>query len=170
MLVLHDDHFHKIASPDPDARIGNGYAHPDSAGVLGDYRTDPEANLTQITLIDTATDSIEVLDVGAEYTWRGLARGTEGEALVFGTDGVLRVLDPATGESVRTSDVTQPWEVPGQWQEAHPALEVLDGMAYITAPAQDGTDQLHIVDYSGGEVWRSVDLPVTPIEMVVVTG
>lgn len=170
VLLLHGDHFHKLSSPDNPGRIGNGYAHADSAIVLGDYRTDPDANLTHVTLIDTQAETIEVLEVGAEYTWRGLARGAEGEALVFGTDGDLRVMDPETGEVVRTIEVMDEWEVPEQWQQAHPAVEVLDGMAYITEPREDGQDRLHIVDYSGGEVWRSVDLPETPIEMVGVTG
>ena len=42
-----------------------------------------------------------------------------------------------------------------------------NGMAYITEPA---SNQLHIVDYETGSVWKSIQLSQTPIEMAVVTG
>ena len=43
----------------------------------------------------------------------------------------------------------------------------LDGMAYVTEPA---TGEIHIVDYVGGEVWKSADVGVTTNEIVGVTG
>lgn len=169
VLVVHDDHFHKIASPDAFGRIGNAFGVADSSLVLGDYKTDPEGGigLTQVSLVDAEAETIRLVDVGSEYTWRGLARGDGGEALVLGADGGLRVLDPATGETVRTIEVTGSWAVPEAWQAAHPALTVLDGMAYVTEPA---TSTVHIVDYVEGSVWKSVEVPHAPIEMVGVTG
>ncbi|MFV0452616.1 MAG: hypothetical protein ACK5LS_10320 [Propioniciclava sp.] len=171
--VFHDDHVHKISAPDDFGRIGNLFSSEGSDLVLGDYKTDPEGGigLTQITLIDTAGETIIPVDpfagAAAEYTWRGLARGAEGEVLVLGTDGHLRVLDPATGDEVRSVPVIGAWEVPEDWQTDHPALTVLDGMAYVTEPA---TNQVFIVDYAGGEVWKSADVGVAVNEIVGVTG
>lgn len=159
----------KISSPDEFGRIGNLFAAEDSSVVLGDYKTDPEGGigLSAVSLIDLEKESITVVPLEVQYTWRDLARGDNGEVLVYGTDGVLQVLDPATGASQRTIKVADAWEVPEEWQTAHPAVMVLEGMAYVTDPA---TQTLHIVDYAGGEVWKSIELPHVPNEMVGVTG
>ena len=167
VLILHDDHFHKIASPDTYGRIGNQFGTESSDVVLGDYKSDPEGILTQIALIDTEAESINVVDLGVQYTFRNLARGDDDSALVIGTDGALRVIDPISGEITRTIPVTAAWDVPEEWQGEQPAIKVMDGMAYITEPA---SNQLHIVDYETGSVWKSVELSQTPNEMVVVTG
>lgn len=167
VLILHGDHFHKVASPDAYGRIGNQFGTETSAVVLGDYKTDPEGILTSVSLIDTEAETIRIVDIGSQYTFRNLARGDDDTALVLGTDGALRVIDPATGEIVRSTPVIDAWEVPEDWQQPQPAIKVVDGMAYITEPA---TDELHVVDYETGEVWKSTQLPATPNEMVVVTG
>lgn len=167
VLILHGDHFHKVAAPDAYGRIGNQFGTESSAVVLGDYKTDPEGVLTSVSLIDTEAETIQIVDIGSQYTFRNLARGDDDSALVLGTDGALRVIDPATGEIVRSTPVIDAWEVPEEWQQPQPAIKVVDGMAYITEPA---TDELHVVDYETGEVWKSTQLPATPNEMVVVTG
>ena len=84
-----------------------------------------------------------------------------------GTDGALRVIDPVSGQIVRSVPATAAWDVPQEWQGAQPTIKVMDGMAYITEPA---SNQLHIVDYETGSVWKSIQLSQTPIEMAVVTG
>ncbi|GMA33337.1 hypothetical protein [Litorihabitans aurantiacus] len=167
VLILHGDHFHKVASPDAYGRIGNQFGTETSSVVLGDYKTDPEGVLTSVSLIDTEAETIQIVDIGSQYTFRNLARGDDDTALVLGTDGALRVIDPTTGEIVRTAPVIDAWEVPEEWQQPQPAVKVVDGMAYITEPA---TNELHVVDYETGEVWKSTELPATPNEMVVVTG
>ncbi|HMR49482.1 MAG TPA: hypothetical protein PKE40_09475 [Arachnia sp.] len=174
VLTFHGDHAHKLTAPDAYGRIGNAFSIDGNDVVLGDYKNDPEAGigLNRITLIDTAAEKITVADPfggsGAQYTWRGLARGAAGEALVFGTDGVLRVLDPATGAEVRSIPVIDGgWTVPEEWQTAHPALLELEGMAYVTDPA---AQTIHIVDYAGGEVWKSVEVGKAPNEIAGVTG
>ncbi|WP_028708340.1 hypothetical protein [Propionicicella superfundia] len=169
MLVFHEGAVSKISSPDAFGRIGNAFAVDGSTWVLGDYKTDAEGGigLSSVSLTDVARGSMKVVPLSTRYTWRGLARGDEGEALVFGTDGVLRVLDPQTGAERRAISVTSAWTVPEEWQTAHPALTVLEGMAYITDPA---TNSLHIVDYSGGKVWKTVSVSQAPIELVGVTG
>lgn len=170
LLAFHGDHVHKITSPDAFGRIGNAFGTGDSAVVLTDYKTDPEGGigLDAITLTDVAAETMTIVDIGdAQYTWRGLARGEDGEALVLGTDGDLRVLDPATGALVRSIEVIGDWEVPQEWQTAHPALTVLDGMAFVTDPA---TQSIHAVDYVGGTVWRSAELSHATNELAGVTG
>lgn len=169
-LILHDDHFHKATSPDDFGRIGNAYGFDDSPIVLGDYRSDPDGGpLTQVSLLNTDSEEIQLVELGdgVEYTFRNLARGGEGEALVLGSDGELRVINPETGEIEQSIPVIDPWEVPEDWQEAQPNLIQSGWLAYVTDPANDA---IHIVDYSRGEVWKSVEILHTPIEMVATTG
>ncbi len=172
-LVFHGDHVHVLSSPDEFGRIGNLFSVDGNDYVLGDYKTDPEGGLglTQVAIIDPEGETLTPVDpfAGAdvEYTWQGLARGEDGEALVLGTDGRLRVLDAATGEVASSIPVMNAWEVPEEWQTAHPSLDVIDGMAYVSDPA---ASSIHIVDYVGGEVWKTVDVGVAVGEMVGVTG
>lgn len=137
--------------------------------VLGDYKTDPDAGngLQQISLIDTEAESISVVEVGSTYTWRGLDRGLDGSALVLGEDGGLRVIEVETGEITSTIEVTESWNAPTEWQQAHPAIAQERGYVYVTEPA---TGEIHKVDYVSGEVVDSVQLPHATNELVVVTG
>lgn len=174
VLIFEADGATKVASPDAEmGRIGNQFSTEGSDIVLGDYRNDPDAGIavSLIALVNAASASLEVVDPfqaeGVATTWRGLLRGDGGEVLVLGTDGALRVIDPATGAIERTIDVIGEWEVPEEWQTAHPALAVLNGMVYVTEPA---THSIHIVDYVSGEVWKSVDVGHPVTEIVGVTG
>lgn len=173
VLIFHGDRAHKVVAADAFGRTGNLFAVDGNDIVLGDYKTNTEGGigLSEIVLIDSEAASSLVVDPfagsGARYTWQGLERGEDGEVLVFGTDGALRVIDPETGAVVRSIDVTAAWDVPEEWQTPHPNVVVLDGMGYVTEPA---TGTVHIVDYVGGEVWKSVDVGVEAREMVGVTG
>ncbi|WP_084074719.1 hypothetical protein [Demequina sp. NBRC 110052] len=172
-IAFHGDHAHKFTAPDAYGRTGNLFSIDGSDVVLGDYKSDPEAGigLSEIALIDAEAETLAVIDpfggADAQYTWRGLARGEGGEALVLGTDGALRVLDPSTGEIVRSVQVVDAWDVPDAWQSPHPALTVLAGMAYVTEPA---TGEIHVVDYVGGEVWKSADVGVEMNEIAGIEG
>ncbi|MDF2808410.1 MAG: hypothetical protein K0S43_3356, partial [Cellulosimicrobium sp.] len=138
--------------------------------VLGDYKSDPDADLerpTRVSLIDTRDASLRLVDLPASYTFRSLGRGDAGEALVLGTDGSLHVIDPEAGTVVRSIPVVDAWEEPEEWQEPRPALLVQDGIAYVTDPAGRA---IHAVDYVAGEVWKSADLDVVPNELNGVTG
>jgi hypothetical protein len=108
-----------------------------------------------------------VVDTGAEYTWHGLARGEDGEALVFGTDGTLRVFDPESGELVNEIAVTDEWTVPDEWQTSHPAIVQDRGFVYISDP---NTSTMYVVDYLGGEVTQSAELPHEVNEMALASG
>lgn len=160
----------KVTAPDAYGRIGNQAGSEASPYVLGDYKSDPDADLerpTRVSLIDTRDASIRLVDLPSSYTFRSLARGDAGEALVLGTDGALHVIDPASGAVVRSVPVIDAWEEPDEWQQPHPAITVLDGSAYITDPA---TSSVHAVDVETGEVWRSAELDVTPNEIAGVSG
>lgn len=160
----------KVQSPDAYGRIGNQAGTEASPIVLGDYKSDPDADLerpTRVSLIDTRTASVRLVDLPASYTFRSLGRGDAGEALVLGTDGQLHVIDPESGTLTRSVPVIAAWEEPEEWQSPRPTLTVLDGSAYITDPA---TNSIHAVDIETGEIWVSAELTVTPNELTGVSG
>ncbi|MEU4840350.1 zinc metallochaperone AztD [Nocardia testacea] len=164
-LVYREGKLTKITSPDSYGRIGNQAGSEKSPIVLGDYKKDEHAELErpeQISLIDTEAGTIRLVDIGTSYTFRSLARGPEGEALVLGTDGALRVIDPVTGKVVRTIDVLDPWQEPIDWQQPRPALFVRDGIAYVSDTA---TKQIHRIDLAAGTVTASVTLAEIPNEI-----
>ncbi|MBD5785713.1 hypothetical protein IF650_05925 [Cellulosimicrobium terreum] len=170
VLVVAGTTITKVDSPDAYGRIGNQAGTEASPIVLGDYKSDPDAELerpTRVSLVDTRDGTMRLVDLPASYTFRSLGRGEHGEALVLGTDGALHVIDPEKGEIVRTIPVIDPWEEPEDWQAPRPALFVQDGLAYVTDPAGQ---EIHAVDVEGGEVWRSAGLGVVPNEVAGVTG
>jgi hypothetical protein len=165
VLLYKDGKITKIASPDEYGRIGNQAGSDDSPIVLGDYKKDPDAELersTRISLIDTASGKMRLADLGASYTFRSLARGPQGEALVLGTDGAVHVIDPATAKTVRTIKVLDQWTEPLEWQRPRPNIFVRDQTVYVSDPAKK---QLHAIDFAAGTIRRSVTLPQTPNEL-----
>ncbi|WP_253705735.1 zinc metallochaperone AztD [Cellulosimicrobium sp. 72-3] len=170
VLVVAGGAITKVAAPDAYGRIGNQAGSEASPVVLGDYKSDPDAELerpTRVSLVDTRDASLRLVDLPASYTFRSLGRGDAGEALVLGTDGSLHVIDPESGTVVRSVPVVDAWEEPEEWQEPRPTLFVQDGIAYVTDPAGRA---IHAVDYVGGEVWKSAELDVVPNELNGVTG
>ena len=171
-VLVYDGAFTKITAPDTYGRTGNIVTTEDSPVALGDYNSDPDAEgyeLTQVTLVDTTTDQLTLVPLpeGVAYTFRDLARGPQDEAVVLGTDGSLHLIDEQTGQLTDSFPVIDAWEGPAEWQDAHPAVKVHDGIAYVTDPAADA---IHSVDLTTGEVLATGDLDVTPNEIAVVTG
>ncbi|GAA1941650.1 zinc metallochaperone AztD [Nocardioides hwasunensis] len=171
-LLFKDGAFEKLQAPDDYGRMGNAYVSETSPLVVGDYKTDPDAEgylLDQVALIDTEAATLEPVSLpkGVEYTWRGVVRGPDDLAYLLGTDGAIHVLDPATGELTRDFPVVEPWEGPADWQNPHPALIVHEGTAYVAEPA---SNQVHAVDLATGEVTASVELDHEPNEMAVALG
>ncbi|MCP2288602.1 zinc metallochaperone AztD [Nocardia amikacinitolerans] len=155
----------KVTSPTPYGRIGNQAGSQESTIVLGDYKKDKDAELErpqQISLIDTVTGTLRLVDIGTSYTFRSLGRGPQGEALVLGTDGRIHVIDPVAGTVIRTIPVIDSWQEPLKWQQARPALFVRGGVAYVSDPA---TKKVHRVDLAAGAVTASVTLPDSPNEL-----
>ncbi|GAA1416939.1 zinc metallochaperone AztD [Agrococcus citreus] len=138
VVVLQDGAFTHIAAPDAYGRIGNVRGHGDSTVVLGDYKGERDAELerpTRVSLIDTATAELRLVELGTSYSFRSLARGPHGEALVLGTDGAVHVIDPATGAVTQRVQVVEPWEEPLDWQQPRPTLVASDHTLYVTDPA-----------------------------------
>ncbi|TLF73098.1 hypothetical protein FE391_15635, partial [Nonomuraea sp. KC401] len=165
VLVYKDGEFTKVGSPDEYGRIGNQAGSDVSPVVLGDYKKDPDAELerpTQVSLIDTAAGTMRLLDLGTSYTFRSLARGPQGEALVLGTDGRVHVIDPAEAKVVRSIEVIDEWKEPIDWQQPRPAIFVRDRNVYVSDPA---TRKVHAIDLESGKVVRSTTLPRSPNEL-----
>ena len=169
-LIYHNGQITHADSPDAYGRIGNQAAAPDSPIVLGDYKTDPDAELeqpTQVSLIDTRSAEVSLVELPASYSFRSLARGDDGEGLVLGTDGAIHVIDPESGEVERSIPVIEAWEEPAEWQQPRPTIAFADGTAYVSDP---NTQTIHAVDLESGEVWNSVELSVVPNELTLVSG
>ncbi|MFE3459234.1 zinc metallochaperone AztD [Nocardiopsis aegyptia] len=165
VLIYRDGEFTKVDGLDDYARIGNQAGSEESPIVLGDYKTDPDAELErpeQVALIDTAEAELTVVDLPSSYTFRSLGRGPDGEALVLGTDGGLHVLDPESGEVVESIEIMDSWEEPLEWQDPRPALFVRGDTAYVSDPA---TEQIHAVDLATSEITASVTLDEVPNEL-----
>ncbi|MCZ2860497.1 zinc metallochaperone AztD [Blastococcus sp. VKM Ac-2987] len=166
-VLYADGELTKIQSPDEYGRIGNQFGTESSPIVLGDYERSAEDRSSTVALLDTTTASLRLVDLPAPYWYRSFGRGPNGEGLVLTYDGALQVIDPVTGTVTRSIPVTGAWEESDDWQDPHPNVVVVDGMAYVTDPA---TQQIHAVDVEAGEVWKSASLDVTPNELSGVSG
>ncbi|WOC13832.1 hypothetical protein [Gordonia sp. MP11Mi] len=175
ILLVRGGEITKVTAPDKYARIGNQAGDDRSPVILGDYKTIPSDALgddeierpRKFSLTDTRTGQLRVVDLPASYSFRSLARGQDGEAVILGTDGALYVFDPATGRQIARHQVIGEWTEPAEWQEPMPLVEVLGGTAYVSDPATDTVIALDVL--SGSEVARtSLDVNVT--EAAVVTG
>jgi outer membrane protein assembly factor BamB len=169
VLVYKGGTITKIVSPTPYGRIGNQAGSDVSPITLGDYKQDKDAELerpTQISLTDTETNSLKLVDIGTSYSFRSLARGAQGEGLVLGTDGRIHVIDPVAGAVSRTIPVLDAWQEPLEWQQPRPALFVRQGTAYVTDP---GKKQIHAIDIATGSKKVTGSVPRTPNELSGVT-
>ncbi|MFE3475067.1 zinc metallochaperone AztD [Streptomyces bacillaris] len=165
ILIYQDGKFTKIDSPDDYGRIGNQAGSDASPVLLGDYKTDPEAELerpTRVSLIDTEKKKLRLVDLGTSYSFRSLARGPHGEALVLGTDGALHVIDPDTGRVAKKIPAVGAWQEPLDWQQARPTLFVRGHVAYVSEP---GKKALHAIDIKTGKKISSVTLPKSTNEL-----
>ncbi|WP_181420550.1 hypothetical protein [Curtobacterium sp. MCPF17_046] len=170
-LVYRDGVFEKVDAPTEYGRSGNLFTTESSSIAVGDFNDDPDSEgylLDQIALIDAATGDYRVADMpdGVGFTFRDLARGPEDSAVALGSDGALHVFDEETGEELDSFPVIDEWEGPAEWQDAHPALKVLDDVAYVTDPAER---TVTAVDLTSGDVIATSDrLPGVPNEIAVV--
>jgi hypothetical protein len=165
VLIYRDGVITKVDSPDAYGRIGNTRGHDESPYILGDYKVDPEAELERperVSIINTETGELTLLDVGASYSFRSLARGPQGEGLLLGTDGALHVIDMASAAITRSIPVVGAWEEPLEWQEARPSVFARGGTAYVNDPV---ASKLYAVDIASGEITAETDLPKPANEM-----
>lgn len=171
-LLYHDGHFDKFTAPDKYGRMGNAFVSESSPLIVGDYKNDPDDEgylLEKVALIDTEKYSYKVLDLPGDlkYTWRGVVRGPQDRAYILATDGLIHVLDPASGKVTGQYPVIDPWEGPKNWQDAHPALTVNGDTAYVADPQNK---QVHAVNLATGEKTASVTLDGVPNEMAAAIG
>ncbi|WP_125098849.1 zinc metallochaperone AztD [Leucobacter chromiireducens] len=171
-LLFRDGEFTKLSAPDAFGRMGNAFVAEDSPLVVGDYKTDPDAEgylLSAITLIDTAAGTLTVAELpeNVRYTFRDVARGPEGNAYILSTDGSIHVVDPKTGAVGESFPVVAPWEGPTEWQDPHPAIVVDGDIAYVTEPAAQA---VHAVDLTSGETLATATLDGVPNEIAVAAG
>ncbi|MEV0223814.1 zinc metallochaperone AztD [Streptomyces sp. NPDC050704] len=165
ILIYKDGKFTKVDAPDDYGRIGNQSGSDVSPILLGDYKTDPEAELerpTRISLINTETGKLRLVDLGTSYSFRSLGRGPNGEALLLGTNGTLHVIDPETGKVDKKIPVVDEWQEPLDWQQPRPTLFVRDDIAYVSEP---GKRKLHTIDIESGKKVMSVTLPKSTNEL-----
>ncbi|GAA2188806.1 zinc metallochaperone AztD [Leucobacter alluvii] len=172
-LLYQDGAFTKLDAPDAYGRMGNAFVSETSPIVVGDYKSDPDAEgylLGSVALIDTATQELQVVDLpeNVRYTFRDVTRGTDDLAYILSTDGSIHVLDPETGELVDEFPVIDAWEGPAEWQDAHPAIIGTGGdTAYVTESA---ANSVHAVDLRTGEITATAELEHTPNEFAVALG
>ncbi|WP_157561097.1 zinc metallochaperone AztD [Mycobacterium sp. E802] len=167
VLAYADGAFTKIAAPDRYGRVGTVRGHEDSPVVLGDYKVDPDAELerpNRFSLTDTASKQLRLvaLPQSVSYSFRSLARGPHGEGLILGTDGNLHVIDPVSGQTLKTIAVVEPWTEPEDWEQPRPSVFARGHDVYVTDPA---TRQIHAVDVESGEKGTSVTLDQAPNEL-----
>lgn len=170
VLLVRGDDITKVASPDDYGRIGNHAGTIASPVVLGDYKSDPDADLERpqrFSLINTATGELRLVDLPASYSFRSLARGPEGEAVLLGTDGALHVYDADSGRPINRFDVIEPWREPDEWQTAMPNLHVQQGIAYVSDPAER---RVVAVDLTTGDRVAETTLDHQAIELTGVGG
>lgn len=164
-LIYRNGIITKVTSPDPYGRIGNQAGSEHSPITLGDYKVDEAAELerpTKVSLIDTEKATLRHVELGTSYTFRSLARGPQGEALVLGTDGQIHVIDPVAGTVTRRIPVIGSWQEPLEWQQPRPAIFVRGATAYVTDPNKK---EIHGVDLASGAKTATGALPGVPNEI-----
>lgn len=170
VLIYKDGEFTKVQAPDSYGRIGNQSGSDISPVVLGDYKVDKDADLERperVSLTNTETGELTLVDLGTSYSFRSLGRGPAGEAVVLGTDGALHIIDANTGAITNTYPVIDAWTEPEVWQEARPTLFINKDRAYVSDPSNN---ELHVVDLANGNILASATLPGTPNELTGVSG
>lgn len=173
IVIVRGNDIQKVTAPDPYGRIGNQRGAETSPIVLGDYKTQqnlPEGTIERprrFSLTDTRTGDLRIIDLPTSYSFRSLARGPRGEAVILGTDGVLYVFDADSGRRIAAHPVIDAWSEPVQWQQPMPSVTVLGGIAYVSDPA---AQTVHAVDLASGRVAAKGDIGVQPVEIVAVAG
>lgn len=168
VLLFEGEEFTKIESGEEYSRIGNLFPHEDSPVLLGDYNLDEDGGpMDEVALVNSETEEIVLADIDANYNFRSLARGPEGEALVLAEDGQLHVIDEETGEHIDHLQVMDEWTEPEEWQEPRPAIRVVDDIAYVTEP---DAQTIHMVDLTDLEIINEVELDFEPNEIAAVDG
>lgn len=168
--IFRDGAFVKVPVDDAYARTGNLAGSSSSPIVLGDYKVDKNAKperTTRVSLIDTTTATMKLVDLGSPYWFRSLARGPHGEGVVLTGDGRLNIIDMAGGTVTKRIDAIAPWQGGSDWQQPGPAVKVVGDRAYVTDAA---TKEVVVIDLEGGAEVKRIRVDVVPVELAVVSG
>ncbi|MBK7723505.1 MAG: hypothetical protein IPI32_15220 [Austwickia sp.] len=173
-VVYRDRKFWKVPVKDAYSRSGNLFGHHESPLVLADYKVvkkmpegqGPERP-TRVAIIDTRRLRLDLLDLGTSYWFRSFARGPQGEGLVLGYDGRLRVIDMSRRSVTKSIPVISAWKENTDWQLPGPAVKVAGAYAYVTDAAKK---QVAVVDLNTKRVTARYTLAQAPVEFVAVTG
>jgi outer membrane protein assembly factor BamB len=166
-LVYKDGAITKIPAPAPAGGLSSLYGTEDSPVVLGDYDTEGQP-MDQVSLTDTAGGAIKLVKLPtAYYGFNDSGFTDDGRAFVLGLDGKLHFIDVTSGVVTGSYPVISPWQAPAEWQAAAPKVVLVEGMIYVTDPANKA---IVAVDPATGEVWKSGTLTVAPLEITGVTG
>ena len=170
-VVYSDGEFTAVPAPDAEASIDTASGTEASPVVLMNYQVEgaPEDadGPTRVALLDTAAGSMSIVELPVPYSWTTLGRGPEGEALILGTDGMLRVLDPESGTIIGEVSVVPAWELPEKWDDPRPSIAVLDDRVWVADPR---TSRLTVVDIDTREVLEEQEIDVQPTGVLAVTG
>lgn len=162
--------FHKVdvsayAGEDGYQRSGNLAGNEDSDIVLGDNKTEKDADFerpTSIALINAGDYTAKEVELGSPYWFRSLARGDNGEAIILTYDGNLNIINQDTAEITKIAAISE-WEEKQEWQLPGPILKVHEGKAYVT---DANTNELVIIDLTTKDATRH-KLNVSAVEMAV---
>ena len=123
--------------------------------------------MASVTLTDTRTGQLRLVDLGTSYSFRSIERGPGGSAVILGTDGALHVFDADTAAKTATIPAIGAWTEPDEWQSPMPNVVVQEGIAYVSDPA---AKKIAAVDLNKNEKVGEADLPHETIELAAVTG
>lgn len=162
--------FHKIdvsafAGEDGYQRSGNLAGSNESDIVLGDNKTDEDAELerpTSVSLIDAQNYTAKEVELGSSYWFRSLARDDDGKAVALTYDGNLNIIDPETADITKIPAIGE-WKEKEEWQLPGPILKVHENKAYVT---DANSNELVIIDLATKETTKH-KLDVSPVEMAV---
>lgn len=166
---VEDQEFHKVDASDfwTDGyqRSGNLAGSENSPIVLGDNKTDEDADLerpTSVTLIDTRDYTVKKVDLEDSYWFRSLGRTEDGDGVVLTYDGFLNIIDVESGEVTDRIEVIKPWKEKDEWQQPGPILKVDGDIAYVTDAENK---EFLMVDLKEGEIVTRTELDFAPVEI-----
>jgi hypothetical protein len=128
VLLLDGDEAVTVGYPEADTagRVGSLYAAAGSSVLVGNYAE------TSIAVIDADQQLLTTVDVVEPYG--PVTRGSRAEALVLGTDGVLRAFEPDDGTLLGQVQVMEPFELPEGHGGLNPSLAVVGEHVFVADP------------------------------------
>jgi hypothetical protein len=139
---------------DPAPRVWSFQHNDDGEVLVGVLGT------RHLVRVDIAAGTASAVDIGAPVAGRGLALLDDGStAAVLSTDGLLRLVDTATGDVTGEVEVLAPF-VEDEDDIADRHLVVHGDRAWVTDPSTRAATEIALGDEPS--VTRTIDLPVVP--------